>query len=94
MISWRDTLLARHVYNLDPDAINDFNDLIERLPQVHYHGWPLSERLRSWLGGELGRKAHQAPVVDFVSHRECPGWWYNVDVGATISCVMIQEKSP
>jgi len=22
MISWRDTLLARHVYNLDPDAIN------------------------------------------------------------------------
>jgi hypothetical protein len=39
--------IARHVYNLDPDPLDDLNDLVERLLQVHYHGWPLSERLRA-----------------------------------------------
>lgn len=63
--------VARHVYNLDPDAINDLNDLVERLLQVHYHGWPLSDRLRAWLAEELGRKPafDQTPVARWLADR-------------------------
>lgn len=63
--------IARHVYNLDPDALSDLNDLVERLLQVHYHGWPLSECLRAWLAGELGKKPTfgEVPVARWLTDR-------------------------
>jgi len=63
--------IARHVYNLDPDALADLNDLVERLLQVHYHGWPLPDRLRAWLTDELAKKAAFAglPVVSWLADR-------------------------
>jgi len=63
--------IARHVHSLDPDAINDLNDLVERLLQVHYHGWPLSDRLRAWLAGELGKKPafDETPVARWLADR-------------------------
>lgn len=57
--------IARHVYRLDPDAIADLDDLVERVLTVHYHGWPLSPRLRAWLAEQLGgRPAFQALPVE------------------------------
>lgn len=63
--------IARHVYSLDPDAINNLNDLVERLLQVHYHGWPLSDRLRAWLVGRLSMKPafEEAPVAHWLGDR-------------------------
>ena len=63
--------IARHIYNLDPDALADLNDLVERLLQVHYHGWPLSDRLRAWLAGELSKKPAfgEAPVARWLGDR-------------------------
>lgn len=63
--------IARHVYSLDPDAIKDLNDLVERLLQVHYHGWPLSGRLAAWLAGELGKKPafDETPVARWLADR-------------------------
>ena len=63
--------IARHVYNLDPGALDDLNDLVERLLQVHYHGWPLFDRLRAWLADELGRKPAFAalPVARWLADR-------------------------
>lgn len=63
--------IALHVYNLDPDAINGLNDLVERLLQVHYHGWPLSDRLRAWLAGELDKKPAfgEMPVARWLADR-------------------------
>lgn len=63
--------IAGHVYNLDPDALNDLNDLVERLLHVHYHGWNLSDRLRAWVAGELGKKAAfgEVPVARWLADR-------------------------
>ena len=63
--------IARHVYSLDPDAIKDLNDLVERLLQVHYHGWPLSDRLCAWLAGELDKKPafREMPVARWLADR-------------------------
>lgn len=63
--------IAQHVYNLDPAAIGDLSDLVERLLQVHYHGWPLSERLASWLAAELGKRSAfaNAPLASWLSDR-------------------------
>ena len=63
--------IAGHVYNLDPDALNDLNDLVERLLHVHYHGWNLSDRLRSWLAGELDKKPAfgEVPVARWLADR-------------------------
>lgn len=63
--------IAGHVYDLDPDALSNLNDLVERLLHVHYHGWPLSDRLRAWLAGELGEKPafEEAPVARWLADR-------------------------
>ncbi|MCX7707650.1 MAG: BREX-3 system phosphatase PglZ, partial [Anaerolineae bacterium] len=63
--------IARHVYNLDPAALRDLNDLVERLLQVHYHGWPIFERLRTWLADELGKKPAfgETPLARWLADR-------------------------
>jgi len=57
--------IARHVYHLDPETISALDDLVECLLTVHYHGWPLPERLRRWLWERLRESpAFRALPVD------------------------------
>lgn len=65
------TFIAQHVYSLNPVAILDLSDLIEWLLYVHYHGWPLSERLATWLAAEIGKRSAfaDAPLASWLSDR-------------------------
>ena len=61
--------IARHVYNLAPEAIATLEDLVERLLAVHYHGWPLPERLTGWLSERLRPRFPNLPVERWLGER-------------------------
>lgn len=65
------TFIAKHVYNLDPQHIATLDELVERLLHVHYHGWPLPDRLQPWLAQQLQRKPAfgELPVDQWLANR-------------------------
>lgn len=61
--------IARHVYNLDPEAVATLEDLVERLLVVHYNGWPLPERLAGWLSERLRLRCPNLPIGRWLRER-------------------------
>ncbi len=62
--------IARHVYNLAPEAIATLEDLVERLLLVHYHGQPIPARLAGWLSERLRPRFPNLPVERWLGERE------------------------